>query len=768
MKKAIGLLIISALPWIVFPGHCLSPAKAAEEGYVWPIEGRRDLSSTFAEYRSFRFHSGIDIPTQKRTGYKVLACQSGYVYRLFTSWGGYGKAVYLRLDDGRFAVYGHLRGFSEEISEVVVRKQLQARKYGTDLLLPANQIRVNRGELIGYSGESGWGGPHLHFELRDSTGHPLNPLTFGFPLEDQLPPKMNYLAIRPLDVAAKVNGSVQPVIFALNRDVQEGLYRLAEIPVMEGEIGFELSAYDRMRENGFNLGVHAAELYWDDTLLFSSRYDRFSFENTGKIELDRDFELRKKHGKMFYKLFLEEGNDLPIYERAGGRIGPGTAEPGPHQVEIRVFDAAGNSSALLFTVVFDRSPTILSCSYEKENGEQTIRVGYEDTDDGIAEVLVERSGLDEIGWEEIKQEKASGPLGELSVPLVRALDRPVLLRIRLKDGYGASSAPRYLAVNGEQLQRQEGQDSLKVEHKYDFRDSFFIFDLEFNQLLPDLPRFSLLAGGFAFDPVLSEQSDEKRCRAIFPFTFAQASEITLLIEAANLFGDELELVKKIPITIVTKSFGGAGVSPDGMARVNFGADVVYKDLSVMVQAEKMEFEAKHKLLGKAYSFEPSTVPLNGRARVSLRYPEGDCDPRKVGLYESTGEGGWRLVDQELDTLEMTVSGKVRHLSTFALLADTLPPKISKVSLRQGRRISAERPRITAVVKDDLSGIGNDEDILVEIDGEWMIPEYDPEKNVLLTRPVLPLAPGKHLLSIRVRDRAGNESRIIREFSVQRK
>jgi hypothetical protein len=112
-----------------------------------------------------------------------------------------------------------------------------------------------------------------------------------------------------------------------------------------------------------------------------------------------------------------------------------------------------------------------------------------------------------------------------------------------------------------------------------------------------------------------------------------------------------------------------------------------------------------------------------------------------------------------------VGGEVRSLSVYSLLEDTLPPMISRVSISAGMRIKARNPKITAVVKDDLSGIGGDEDVRIEIDGEWMIPEYDPEKKILSTRPFSPLTSGKHLLTIWVRDRAGNVTQIRRDFFV---
>jgi len=698
----------------------------------------------------------------------VFACQSGYVYRLFTSWWGYGKAVYLKLDDGRFAVYGHLSDFSKEISTYVIRKQLETRRYHTDFLLNKNEIRVKMGELIGYSGESGFGGPHLHFELRDSVGHPINPLTWGFSVKDKVPPVMQYLALRPLGVGSKVNGSTEPVVFPLSFDSHKNIYRLHEAPKVEGEIGLELSVYDKMETSHFKFGIYRLKLYLDDRLVFASRYDNFSFENTHKIELDRDFELRKREGKKFYKLFVEEGNDLPIYDPTEGKLNTEISKPGPHQIEIKAFDALGNFSTLAFSLIFDFSPLILSCSLEEDDGKQKIRVQFDDSDDVVGEIMVEESSLNKIFWEEIKKENIGKSRGEYTVQLAEKLDKPALLRIRVKDSLGAFSEQKYLLVNLDQLEGSNKGDSLNLDYNYNFKDNFFIFDLKFNQILRGVPELALKSGGFNFDPLFYEQTGEKSYWAVFPFFLKEQKVMTLSINGVNIYGDSTVLEETIPLAIITKTFGGTGVSPDGQAKVEFEPDVVYSDINVSIHTEKIKCESKHKPTGKIYSFEPSTVPFNGWAKISLKYPQGRCDPHKLGLYELMGEKSWRFVGQELDTLNRAMEGEVRYLSAYALLEDTLPPKVRKVSISEGKRIKSRRPKITAVLKDDLSGIGSDQDVLIQLDGEWMIPEYDPEKRVLFTRPILPLTLGKHLLTIRVKDRAGNETKVKREFFVIRK
>jgi hypothetical protein len=194
-------------------------------------------------------------------------------------------------------------------------------------------------------------------------------------------------------------------------------------------------------------------------------------------------------------------------------------------------------------------------------------------------------------------------------------------------------------------------------------------------------------------------------------------------------------------------------------------NAVYSDINVSIDTLRLDSEAAHKPLSKVYACEPTIVPLNKRATISISYPDVGCDPQRLGLYELIGERDWRFVGEQLDTLNKAVSGEVRYLSAYAVLEDTLPPTITRLSLRAGSRIRSRKPRVTALVKDGLSGIQDDREIEVKIDGKWMIPEYDVEKSVLSITPLHPLVAGRHLLTIRARDRAGNEARVDREFFV---
>ncbi len=188
-----------------------APALAAT-----PMAEPLDVTGGFCEFRRGHFHAGFDMGTEKRVGRPVVAPASGAIERIRASGVGYGRSLYLRTDDGRLLVFAHLDAFVEPLAVYVRAAQDSAGLYEQDLWPEPGRFRFAAGEPMAWSGESGAGGPHLHFEIRrgDMAYHPQRG---GLAVPDTAPPSLTSLTLEPLDAASRVAGSAGPRTFELDR-----------------------------------------------------------------------------------------------------------------------------------------------------------------------------------------------------------------------------------------------------------------------------------------------------------------------------------------------------------------------------------------------------------------------------------------------------------------------------------------------------------------------------------------------------------------------
>jgi murein DD-endopeptidase MepM/ murein hydrolase activator NlpD len=135
--------------------------KAVEE-LAWPLSGAMKITSPYGDrihpiIGEEAFHRGVDL--RAHYGSPVLAPADGVV--LFTSRETtYGNMIVVLHGGGIATVYGHMWKFAVQPYE-----------------------RVQKGQLLGYTGNTGFStGPHLHFEVRQN-GEPTNPLEWLPPIE---------------------------------------------------------------------------------------------------------------------------------------------------------------------------------------------------------------------------------------------------------------------------------------------------------------------------------------------------------------------------------------------------------------------------------------------------------------------------------------------------------------------------------------------------------------------------------------------------------
>ena len=70
------------------------------------------------------------------------------------------------------------------------------------------------------------------------------------------------------------------------------------------------------------------------------------------------------------------------------------------------------------------------------------------------------------------------------------------------------------------------------------------------------------------------------------------------------------------------------------------------------------------------------------------------------------------------------------------------------------------------MKDTISGIGDENQISLSMDGEYVLPEWDPEEDLVIGFMEKNLPSGNHIFSASIRDRSGNITRQAVYFKIQ--
>jgi murein DD-endopeptidase MepM/ murein hydrolase activator NlpD len=128
-------------------------AQFSGGSYGWPV-GNFVITTYFGRRSPYqRYHTGVDLAAPYGT--PIYASRGGQIDT--AGWSPFGYGIHIQIDHGNGVetLYGHL-------SRMVVRSGQW----------------VDRGQLIGYVGSTGWStGPHVHFEVRVG-GVARNPMAY--------------------------------------------------------------------------------------------------------------------------------------------------------------------------------------------------------------------------------------------------------------------------------------------------------------------------------------------------------------------------------------------------------------------------------------------------------------------------------------------------------------------------------------------------------------------------------------------------------------
>jgi murein DD-endopeptidase MepM/ murein hydrolase activator NlpD len=355
----LALLNSSKVPHVIVSDSLPTYPK---QDFRSPVDIPITLAGNFGEPRKLHFHTGIDIRTNQMEGLNIYAVADGYVSRINVSGTGYGKALYIKHKNGYTSVYAHLQRFSEKIEKRLQQEQYARQSFSVDFSLSSQDIEVTQGEIIALSGNTGGsGGPHLHFEIRDSLDRPVNPFHFGYTIPDNKPPSIAFLKFYPQDerrfyssgyrvrpVPSKPNHLIVPQIIQLNAH----------------RVSLSVNTWDVMDNSSNHVGIYGIRLWVDSLKTFEFNMDRMAFSDKRYVLSHLDYPIFMNEGKRsFHKCFTEPANFCPIYSHALNSGIIDLSDGKIKTVKIEVYDFFGNTTFCQFQIKMNDSVQI----FKKQN-----------------------------------------------------------------------------------------------------------------------------------------------------------------------------------------------------------------------------------------------------------------------------------------------------------------------------------------------------------------------------------------------------------------
>ncbi len=708
-------------------------------GARFPLDLPAVAVASFGEYRPDHLHPGVDFSTGGKDGLPVHAVEAGRIFRLKVEWRGYGRALYLQHPDGRISVYAHLEryedrrlGLEKRVSE---EKRRRGVRYPGDIFLDP-PIPVERGEVIAYSGESGAGLPHLHFEMRRGDQEPSDPLVPGW-ITAEAPPVFEKAVLRADSAGTWIDGErIQEVAL---KEGPDGVYAPGRTLAVSGPFLPEASICSRDLE-GHRLGIRALEVRVDGVPTYILRLESFRFSQYPEVGLLLDH-VRSRLSPPEYTYFLERlaGNDLGSAGSAENPWPP--LPPGEHRLTVEALGATGGSSRAV--IPFRVLPPVRLRWEEPPSagGRSLLRFGASRAELGPRlqvsyRLLGQRAAIP-------CQQREETPEGEICRLEIPSSARGITAELR--DGPLLLGRATRLFPD---VSRQ-----LPLASRLAVEPARHYVDLHLRVAEGEDPPGRLVLRGSSGEtvPELVEAAPGELLASVPAAVWREVRSLALERPGPPASG-------AIPLSAVPH-YAAAGAPldlADCGIRLTAPPGSFYQDtpLQCGISESVPPLPGGLAFLGSPVRLLPEGTPLSGKATLAFPLPS-DPHPERLGIYRlDPAARAWIFQGGERSEGEIRLA--MGRLDTFALVRDDSPPRILGVDPSGGAPIRSSRPLFRVRVEDQGSGLNYDGVHLI-VDGTELETEFDPDRGWATALPPTALASGTHEGTAWAVDRAGNRS-----------
>ena len=693
------------------------------------------ITTTFSEPRHRRFHAGIDVRTYGEIGSNIYAVQSGHVSRINIKPNNYGKAIYIKLDDGNTVLYAHLNNFKTEIEMLVSKLQ---KKYNSSFfdhyLSNDEKIQVSAGEIIGYSGDTGsLSGPHLHFEIRNNHGEPINPIKDYFKIEDLLEPIAKSISFIPLKSNSWVNGIQDYVTYDLI-NINKNKYVLQDTIALIGDFGIAIETYDKINNLPlFKFGVYDIKLFIDNILTYSITFDKYNFSEDSMVYTEIDYKLLEE-GKISHRLFNTQKQKLSFINLENEGII--NLDNQFHNFMINVSDVNENLIQIQGVLIGEMNQNPSIDLYENIDKQIIIETNQNNISFNFC------SKYNNIGCSEEKN-------------LIQSIGNNIYEINNYDINYDVLE---YFSINKKGLKSIKSYTTLYPFKPFKINGSFNLKHIEAGIIIEFVED---VFSGYTPQLTIKSDNQEKKITLYRKEKNILSSNILKInnLEKINLiYNTNPEIIFEKKISAFNPREKNIFLYKDYSIKADSAS--LYHNMLIWVEDSSIGTTKGYIDISEPITIYPNDIPF--KKLISLSYNLNQC--QNCSFYKfNLINNLWEYI--ETNNENNRISTKIASGGTYCILSDSIKPKISNLFPHFNSTYKKEDLRnISFNIEDNNSGI-NPYKINIILDGEKLFYDYIPYRKLINCNLNNLLSIGSHSLNINIYDNNNNEINISDEFII---
>ena len=678
----------------------------------------------------------MDVRTFGEIGSNLYAIESGIIHRIKISPNNYGKAVYLKLNDGNIILYSHLNKFNEEIESLIKKLHNEYQSSFFDHFLNSEQkIIINKGDIIGYTGDTGsLTGPHLHFEIRNENDEPLNPLEF-YKLPDSTSPIVNSIIFIPLNENAWIDG-IQDYKNIEFEKINTNKYVIQDTISVIGEFGIAVETFDKIDNLSFKYGVYKIEVLLNNILIYKVEFDNYNFSEDYLIYTVIDYDLLQ-NGQISHRLFKQNNSDLSFIKSINnGRI---IVDNKMHNLVINISDINNNITQIQGVLTGDliNSTNIIA---EKKGNKIQLTIDENNKNKVFLNVT---SKYNDIENTKAKIKQISNNKFEIT-KYDNNLD---IIEFYTKNNNGIKSRNSFLSTYKIDPYKINGE--IIIKHI----DSGIIIEFHEEEHTGENPNLEIISS----DNTVHNYSLYRKEKNVLSSQIININDIKRI---SIIYNTQPEIVYSKDVFTALPSKNKNNINFNGY-NLDLSSDSFYNNTLIICSEEKeYKLNKKFTKISKPIKIEPNNIPFKKEIKIEYNIP--NCDNCALYKYSYEDEK-WNYLNTN-NNLEV-LNTKITSGGTFCILSETEQPIIKNLKPRFNTRYKQKDfKKITFNIDDRLSGI-NPYSIDIKLDGKKIFYDYIKYRNLVSADLEALLSKGNHTIEITVNDKVNNTINLKGDFII---